>query len=94
MGYLGECSATTAVVARMGLKSDLREAMWGLVQPALSELDFDFGGYAETHFERPRAHLRRPRRPRGAPVRERAGVVVIGGGVGGCSIAYRLTALG
>jgi thiamine kinase-like enzyme len=32
--------------------SDLREAMWGLVQAAASELDFDFGGYATRHFER------------------------------------------
>lgn len=32
--------------------SDLREAMWGVAQQALSELDFDFRGYAERHFER------------------------------------------
>src|SRR5207248_773593 len=32
--------------------SDFREAMWGVVQQALSELDFDFAAYAEEHFER------------------------------------------
>ena len=32
--------------------SDLREGMWGVVQSAISELDFDFPGYASNHFER------------------------------------------
>jgi hypothetical protein len=32
--------------------SDLREAMWGVVQTAISEIDFDFQGYASKHFER------------------------------------------
>jgi thiamine kinase-like enzyme len=32
--------------------SDLREAMWGVVQQAVSELDFDFAGYADEHFTR------------------------------------------
>ena len=32
--------------------SDFREAMWGVVQGAMSELDFDFGSYAAEHFER------------------------------------------
>ena len=32
--------------------SDLREAMWGVVQGAISELDFDFNGYATKHFDR------------------------------------------
>ena len=36
----------------MRFMSDFREAMWGVVQQALSELDFDFRGYAEEHFER------------------------------------------
>ena len=36
----------------MRFMSDFREAMWGVVQQGLSELEFDFGGYAETHFER------------------------------------------
>ena len=36
----------------MRFMSDFREAMWGIVQLALSELDFDFAGYAAQHFER------------------------------------------
>ena len=34
--------------------SDFREAMWGVVQTAVSELDFDFAAYATEHFERSR----------------------------------------
>jgi hypothetical protein len=36
----------------MKLMSDFREAMWGVVQTALSELDFDFDAYARKHFDR------------------------------------------
>jgi thiamine kinase-like enzyme len=36
----------------MRFMSDFREAMWGVVQGAISELDFDFAGYATEHFER------------------------------------------
>ena len=36
----------------MRFMSDFREAMWGVVQQAVSELDFDFAGYAAEHFER------------------------------------------
>ena len=36
----------------MRFMSDFREAMWGVVQSAVSQLDFDFAGYAEEHFER------------------------------------------
>ena len=32
--------------------SDFREAMWGLVQQAVADIDFDFAGYAAEHFER------------------------------------------
>jgi thiamine kinase-like enzyme len=32
--------------------SDFREAMWGVVQSGVSELDFDFGDYATKHFAR------------------------------------------
>ena len=34
----------------MRYMSDFREAMWGVVQQALSDLDFDFRGYADEHF--------------------------------------------
>jgi len=36
----------------MRFMSDFREAMWGVVQQGISELDFDFVAYARTHFER------------------------------------------
>jgi hypothetical protein len=36
----------------MRLMSDFREAMWGVVQVAISDLDFDFAGYATKHFDR------------------------------------------
>jgi hypothetical protein len=36
----------------MRLVSDFREAMWGLVQSAISPVDFDFAGYADEHFAR------------------------------------------
>jgi thiamine kinase-like enzyme len=32
--------------------SDFREAMWGVLQQAISTLDFDFAAYAGEHFER------------------------------------------
>jgi thiamine kinase-like enzyme len=44
--------ADAASLAVMRFMSDFREAMWGVVQQAISELDFDFAGYAERHFER------------------------------------------
>jgi thiamine kinase-like enzyme len=42
----------TATLKLFRYMSDLREAMWGVVQSAISELDFDFDGYAAKHFER------------------------------------------
>ncbi|MGA7911628.1 MAG: phosphotransferase [Candidatus Dormiibacterota bacterium] len=36
----------------MRFMSDFREAMWGVLQSGISELDFDFAGYAAQHFER------------------------------------------
>ena len=36
----------------MRFMSDFREAMWGTVQTVVSELDFDFAGYAAEHFGR------------------------------------------
>ncbi len=51
--YFGE--VTTANWARIKLLkivSDLREAMWAMVQIGISKLDFDFRGYADTYFAR------------------------------------------
>jgi thiamine kinase-like enzyme len=41
--------------------SDYREAMWGLVQMGISQLDFDFRDYADKHFRRLTANLLDPR---------------------------------
>jgi hypothetical protein len=40
--------------------SDFREAMWGAVQEVVSELDFDYRGYRDEHFERLLAAVRAP----------------------------------
>jgi thiamine kinase-like enzyme len=44
----------------MRFMSDFREAMWGVVQGVVSELDFDFAGYASEHFERLQATAAEP----------------------------------
>ncbi|MGA8921890.1 MAG: phosphotransferase [Candidatus Dormiibacterota bacterium] len=41
-----------AALRLMRFMSDFREAMWGVLQSGISELDFDFAGYAAQHFER------------------------------------------
>jgi hypothetical protein len=41
--------------------SDFREAMWGVVQGTVSDLDFDFAEYADKHFERLRETAADPR---------------------------------
>jgi thiamine kinase-like enzyme len=51
--YFGELDgAHVAALRLMRFMSDFREAMWGVVQQGLSELDFDFVGYADEHFAR------------------------------------------
>jgi thiamine kinase-like enzyme len=50
-----------AVLRLMRAMSDVREATWGIVQGTLSELDFDFAGYAEQHFARLRETTSDPR---------------------------------
>jgi thiamine kinase-like enzyme len=45
-------SADTRALTLMRFMSDFREAMWGVVQQAISALDFDFVAYADEHFER------------------------------------------
>ena len=52
-GYAGDASpAALATLDLMRFMSDFREAMWGVVQGVVSELDFDFDAYASEHFER------------------------------------------
>jgi thiamine kinase-like enzyme len=51
--YFGELRAADLAALRlMRFMSDFREAMWGVVQQGVSELDFDFAGYAKQHFGR------------------------------------------
>lgn len=51
--YLGQATPGRAARLRlMRVASDMREAMWGLLQSGISRLDFDFGEYAEKHFRR------------------------------------------
>ena len=51
--YFGEIGARdTQALELMRFMSDFREAMWGVVQSSVSELDFDFESYASEHFER------------------------------------------
>lgn len=51
--YFGEVkSKDLAHLNIMKSMSDFREAMWGLVQIGISNLDFDFRGYADKHFGR------------------------------------------
>ena len=45
----------------MRFMSDFREAMWGVVQETLSELDFDFVAYADDHFARMERTAAEPR---------------------------------
>lgn len=51
--YFGSPSARALATLRlMKLVSELREAMWGVVQAAISELEVDFLAYAREHGER------------------------------------------
>jgi thiamine kinase-like enzyme len=51
--YFGELRVADVESLRlMRFMSDFREAMWGVVQQGISELDFDFVAYAEEHFAR------------------------------------------
>jgi thiamine kinase-like enzyme len=51
--YFGELAEADLHALRlMRFMSDFREAMWGVVQQGLSDLDFDFAGYANEHFAR------------------------------------------
>ena len=51
--YFGDVRDThRARLALMRVMSDFREAMWGVLQQALSTLDFDYVAYADKHFRR------------------------------------------
>jgi thiamine kinase-like enzyme len=56
------CTARRFAALRlMRSMSDVREALWGVVQTAISDLDFDFAGYAEKHLRRLQATTADPR---------------------------------
>jgi thiamine kinase-like enzyme len=60
--YVGD--VTAGAVARLKLMkivSDLREAMWAMVQTAVSVIDYDFRTYGQKHFDRYTAQLADPR---------------------------------
>jgi thiamine kinase-like enzyme len=60
--YAGQVSGWGLARLRlMGIVSDFREAMWGVVQQGLSTLDVDYRAYAERHFERCLRGARDPR---------------------------------
>jgi thiamine kinase-like enzyme len=61
--YFGEppTDGRRGALGLMRCMSDAREAAWGVVQGAVSELDFDFGSYSEEHFDRLRASAADPR---------------------------------
>ena len=51
--YRGEVEESDRAALRlMRFMSDFREAMWGVVQQGISELEFDFVEYANEHFAR------------------------------------------
>ena len=59
--YFGELrDEDVRALTLMRFMSDFREAMWGVVQQAVSELEFDFASYAESHFERLRRTAEEP----------------------------------
>ena len=102
--YLGAppAPADLAALRLMRLMSDFREAMWGVVQVAISDLDFDFDGVRDQALRPPAGGDRR--RPSSRPcwrtpvpraeLPDSARCVIIGGGVGGTSLAYHLAELG
>ena len=63
--YFGEpCTPRRFAALRlMRIMSDFREGMWGVVQTAISTLDFDFAAYGDEHLTRVAAGLADPRFP-------------------------------
>ncbi len=60
--YAGRATAADrARLKLMKILSDLREAMWAMVQVAISTLDYDFVAYGRKHFERYAGQLHDPR---------------------------------
>jgi thiamine kinase-like enzyme len=62
--WKSECTPRRFAALRlMRIMSDFREGMWGVVQTAISALDFDFVAYGEEHLARVADGLADPRFP-------------------------------
>ena len=62
--YFGERTPRRlAALKLMRIMSSFREGMWGVVQTAISALDFDFAAYGDEHLSRVAAGLADPRFP-------------------------------
>jgi thiamine kinase-like enzyme len=62
--YFGQVApSAVARLKLMKIISDLREAMWAMVQVTISTLDYDFVAYGRKHFDRYTAQLHDPRLP-------------------------------
>jgi thiamine kinase-like enzyme len=62
--YLGQATAPDmARLKLMKIVSDLREAMWAMVQVTISSLDYDFVQYGQKHFDRYVTQVQDPRLP-------------------------------
>ncbi len=61
--YFGEepDARRVAALRLMRLMSDVREALWGVVQSVFSEVEFDYEAYGREHFARLRAAAADPR---------------------------------
>ncbi len=62
LAYLGEAPSESqiATLKLMRVLSDVREGAWGIMQSEVSDLGFDFDGYATEHFARMRAAAASP----------------------------------
>ena len=70
--YAGDAPpAAREALDLMRFMSDFREAMWGVVQNVVSELEFDFDGYAAEHFERMERTAAQPSLERGWGLKNR-----------------------
>lgn len=58
-----ETESQFAHLKLMQVMSDFREAMWGVLEQGISELDFDYRGYANQFFDKLTARLNDPRYP-------------------------------
>ena len=94
--YFGQTpdAALARSYGAMKCASLLREAMWGMVSEIYSTLDFDYRAYTLDYLDRfARAYAKYKSgvgRRMSAALPGHAAIVVIGGGIIGCSTAYHL----